>query len=197
MPVDSKQITAAVAKFKKQVAASTVTIAKMEKAYDDILHENTGLAADAKKLVGEIGVWSGMLQSNLDTLKFYANEAKELSGDIEMIGRRYYDDADALQTMSEDYFDLEKQLLKDKSNKDLAKKCEIAEKAVVKASANASKSAKDWSVVETTLALFSKKEQQMNLQNVASFGKDLNALTEVILDGPKMTKRLKDAGLIR
>lgn len=197
MPVDSKQIAAEVAKFKKKLGNSADIIAKLEKAYNDVLYENAGLTTEVKKLIGEITSWTMMIQNSLDNAKAFADDAKKISDDVEMIGRRYYEDHDALETMSEDFFAVDKLFQKDKNNKDLAKKREIAEKALAKASNNATKSAKEWGAVEATLLLLSKKEQQINLAQVEALSKDLNAFSKLLLDGPKMTKKMKEAGLMK
>lgn len=199
MAVDSKQIAKQVADFDKQmkdsaktVKQSTESINKLENAFKDVFREHTNTATAVKKLLTEIASWSSTIQYSIDTIKDYANQAKGLTGDVEMIGRRYDDDLRALQTMSEDFIEIDTQFKKDKSNKDLAKKHEIAEKAYIKASNNAAKTQKDWTVVEGILHSLSEREMQLNLKNIESLGKELSALSDAIMGGPKITALLSN-----
>ncbi len=192
--MDSKQIAKQVADFDKlmkdsgkKVKQSTESINKLEKAFKDVFREHTNTATVVKKLIGEIASWSTTIQYSIDTIKKYADEAKSISGDVEMIGRRYDDDLQALQAMFEDLSEIDTQYKKDKSNKDLAKKYEIADKAFVKASNNSAKTQKDWGVVEGLLDSLSEREMQINLKNVESLGKELGALSDAIMSGPKIT----------
>ena len=191
MPLDSKSFAAEAAKFKTAVATSGAKIAKLNTAYKDALAAHTDAAKNIKQIAADVAMWAASIQSNIDYLKDLSERAKKVTGDVEMISRRGYDDLKGFEEIAAEYMALEKQLKKDKDNKDLAKKCEIAEKAMQKASGNKAKNEKDWTTVEMAVAYLSDSTEKSNLAEVESLEKSLIELTKAVKDGPRISSLMK------
>lgn len=183
MALDSKKLAAEVASFKKAVADADRQIAAITTAYKDVLAEDDGMGAAVKALVKDIALASDLVKGNVASLKAMREAAKKVTGDVEMILRRYEDASAAYLEMGETVFELEKQLKKDKANKDLIKKHEIAEKALERQTVAMNKLAADAGAIRATISLFEddlRGNTAWSLSVIAGMAKSMKALSTVI-----------------
>jgi chromosome segregation ATPase len=197
MALDSKKLAADVASFKKAVRESDRQIAEIAKAYKDVMAEDDGMGAAVKALVRDIALASEMIKTNVASLKALADAAKKVTGDVEMILRRFEDANTAYQDMGNTLFELDKQLKKDKGNKDLIKKYEIAEKALERQSAAMGKIADEAGTIRATISSFDNDLQgnkAWNLSAIAEIARNMKELTEIIDKKKRFLREIEKSG---
>ncbi|MBC7736439.1 MAG: hypothetical protein H7245_04255 [Candidatus Saccharibacteria bacterium] len=132
MAIDTKKIVKEAANFKKGVADA----AKNIKEIKDIYAEQTKIYGNYKKqvegLLTTIAEGKTRMANDIALLKHWADEAKTIESDVEMALRREAENSESLSDMYEQYENAAKALKADKTNRQLATKAELAEKALAK-----------------------------------------------------------------
>ncbi|MBI1170999.1 hypothetical protein GC209_06330 [bacterium] len=196
MALDSKKVAAEVAQFKKSLADADRVIKQVEDAYKAVLAEDAEMAAAAKDLISDIASARNVVESNLEMLKSLKAAAKKVTGDVEMILRKFNDDYAAMQQMGETFFELDKELKKDKSNKDLIKKHEIAEKALERQSAAFAKTASEAGTIQAAIATFTDdlgSNSAWSLSAIATISKNMKELADIIEKKKRFLKEIEKA----
>lgn len=183
MALDSKKVAAEVAQFKKALADADRQIKLVEDAYKDVMSAEDGMAAAAKALMADISAADANVTTNIASLKAIKEAARKITGDAEMILRKCNDDNEALLSMGDTFFELDKELKKDKANKELIKKHEIAGKALERQNAAFVKTANEAGVIRATISSFDDDLRGLpawNLATIAGIAKNMKELGDII-----------------
>ena len=132
MAIDTRKILKDAANFKKGVADAAKNISEIK----DIYAEQTKIYGNYKKqvegLLTTIAEGKTRMADDIALLKHWADEAKSIESDVEMAMRREAENSETLRDMYEECEKATKALKADKTNRQLATKAELAEKALAK-----------------------------------------------------------------
>lgn len=135
MAIDTKKIAKDAKEFKALQADSEKYVKEVADIYAASFKTFAGMAKTAEALMTRIADGKTEMNAHLADLKRWSDEIKSVKSDAEKILRREAEGSAYLDELNENYQAAEKAAKADKTNKGLAAKLDLAEKALVKQSA--------------------------------------------------------------
>ncbi len=155
------------AEFKKGMADAEANIKELSKIVSEAMKDYGSWSADAADLLKSISQAKLYLDGTLSDLKGWVSEAKEIKGDAETILAKWVEDEQALTEMAENIQEAKDALAKDKTNKTLQQKVQLAEKAFKAAEIRRDKASADATRVFGLLHRFGPDIEQTKKDMVA------------------------------
>ena len=139
MAVGSAEVKKQAASYKKALGAADGHIKALSQIGADALKDYGHLSQEAADIVAAMGQVKIHLDSQLSGLKTLPADFKRIKSDADMALARFEDDNKTVQELFERIEEAKKALSKNKMDKSLKQKVEIAELAYVKASRNSAR----------------------------------------------------------